>query len=298
MSTFELAGKQESPGRGILWMLATGICFVSMDALSKHLSQDLPVPQVVWARYVFHLLILALVLGPRLPRSLRTQRLGLQFLRSLLLLGATGLVFTALRFIPLADASAILFVAPIIVTALSMPLLRERVGAHRWASVVVGFLGALVIIRPGSAAMDPAALLALGGAGCYAVYQIATRILSATDAPLTTLAYSASVGVLVSSAVVPFFWVMPSPGQWIAMMGLGLFGGLGHFALINALRAAPAATVAPFGYVNLLWAMLFGYAIFGDLPDSWTLAGAAIVAGSGLYIVRRERLRGPASGGD
>lgn len=165
MSTFELAGKQESPGRGILWMLATGICFVSMDALSKHLSQDLPVPQVVWARYVFHLLILALVLGPRLPRSLRTQRLGLQFLRSLLLLGATGLVFAALRFIPLADASAILFVAPIIVTALSMPLLRERVGPHRWASVVVGFLGAMVIIRPGSAAMDPAALLALGGAG-------------------------------------------------------------------------------------------------------------------------------------
>ncbi len=290
-STFELAGKQNAPGRGILWMLATAFCFVSMDALAKYLSQSYPVPQVVWARYVFHLLILALVLGPRLPRVARTGRLGLQFLRSLFLLGATGLFFAALSFIPLADATAIMFVAPILVTAMSVPLLGEHVGPQRWASVVVGFLGALVIIRPGSDAMEPAALLALGAASCYGFYQIATRRLSATDAPLTTLMYSAAVGVLVSSAAVPFFWVTPSPADWLTMMGLGLFGALGHFALIKAFQAATAVTVTPFGYVNLLWAVLFGFVFFGELPDAWTMLGAAIIAASGLYILHREKLR-------
>ena len=290
-STFELAGKKDAPGRGILWMLATTFCFVSMDALAKYLSQSYPVLQVVWARYVFHLLILALVLGPRLPRVVRTGRLGLQFLRSLFLLGATGLFFAALSFIPLADATAIMFVAPILVTAMSVPLLGEHVGPQRWASVVVGFLGALVIIRPGSDAMEPAALLALGAASCYGFYQIATRRLSATDAPLTTLMYSAAVGVLVSCAVVPFFWVTPSPADWLAMMGLGLFGALGHFALIKAFQAATAVTVTPFGYVNLLWAVLFGFVLFGELPDAWTVLGAAIIAASGLYILHREKLR-------
>ncbi|MEE9209420.1 MAG: DMT family transporter [Kiloniellales bacterium] len=290
-STFELAGKKDAPGRGILWMLATAFCFVSMDALAKYLSQSYPVLQVVWARYVFHLLILALVLGPRLPRVARTGRLGLQFLRSLFLLGATGLFFAALSFIPLADATAIMFVAPILVTAMSVPLLGEHVGPQRWASVVVGFLGALVIIRPGSDAMEPAALLALGAASCYGFYQIATRRLSATDAPLTTLMYSAAVGVLVSSAAVPFFWVTPSPADWLTMMGLGLFGALGHFALIKAFQAAPAVTVTPFGYVNLLWAVLFGFVFFGELPDTWTVLGAAIIAASGLYILHREKLR-------
>ena len=290
-STFELAGKQNAPGRGILWMLATAFCFVSMDALAKYLSQSYPVLQVVWARYVFHLLILALVLGPRLPRVARTGRLGLQFLRSLFLLGATGLFFAALSFIPLADATAIMFVAPILVTAMSVPLLGEYVGPQRWASVVVGFLGALVIIRPGSDAMEPAALLALGAASCYGFYQIATRRLSATDAPLTTLMYSAAVGVLVSSAAVPFFWVTPSPADWLTMMGLGLFGALGHFALIKAFQAATAVTVTPFGYVNLLWAVLFGFVFFGELPDAWTMLGAAIIAASGLYILHREKLR-------
>ena len=231
------------------------------------------------------------MLGPRLPRVARTRRLGLQFLRSLFLLGATVLFFAALSVIPLADATAIMFVAPILVTAMSMPLLGEHVGPQRWASVVVGFLGTLVIIRPGSDAMEPAALLALGAASCYGFYQIATRRLSATDAPLTTLMYSAAVGVVVSCAVVPFFWVTPSPADWLAMMGLGLFGALGHFALIKAFQAATAVTVTPFGYVNLLWAVLFGFVMFGELPDAWTVLGAAIIAASGLYILHREKLR-------
>lgn len=289
MSNFEQPGVQEAPGRGILWMLLTSICFVAMDSLAKHLTQSYPIAQVVWARYAFHFLLLALVLGPRLRRTMHTRRLGLQCLRSLLLLGATSLFFAALSFIPLADATAIMFVAPIVVTALAMPLLGERVGPHRWASVVVGFLGALVIIRPGTEAMDPAALLALGGASCYALYQIATRRLSATEALLTTLAYTALIGVLATSALMPFLWLPPAPMHWFAMIGLGLLGGIGHFALIKAFQFAPAATVTPFGYSNLIWAVLFGYLIFGDLPDGWTVSGALVIAGSGLYIAHRER---------
>ena len=291
MSSFEQPGVQDSPGRGILWMLVAGVCFVGMDALAKHLTQSYPVVQVVWARYVFHFLLLAVVLGPRLSRTMQTRHLGLQCLRSLLLLGATGLFFTALSFIPLANATAIMFVAPLVVTALAMPLLGERVGPHRWAGVVVGFLGALIIIRPGTDTMDSAAMLAFGAASCYALYQIATRRLSATEAPMTTLAYTALIGVLATSALVPFVWLPPTPPHWLAMAGLGLLGGAGHFALIKAFQFAPAATVTPFGYSNLIWAVLFGYMIFGDLPDGWTVSGALVIASSGLYIVHRERMR-------
>jgi len=272
-------------------MLVTGVCFVTMDALAKHLTQSYPVIQVVWARYVFHFLLLALVLGPRLARTVQTRHLGLQCLRSLLMLGATGLFFTSLSFIPLADATAVMFVAPIVVTALAMPLLGERVGPHRWAGVVVGFLGALIIIRPGTDTMDSAAMLAFGAASCYALYQIATRRLSGTEAPMTTLAYTALIGVLATSALVPFAWQPPTPTHWLAMAGLGLLGGAGHFALIKAFQFAPVATVTPFGYTNLIWATLFGYLIFGELPDGWTISGALVIASSGLYILHRERMR-------
>jgi len=284
-----------SPGRGILWMLATTFCFMCLDTLAKLLTESYPVPQVVWARYVFHVVLLAAFLGPRVVPVMRSARPALQLLRSLFLLGATGFFFSGLSFIPLADASAIMFVAPLVVTALSLPLLGERVGARRWASVVVGFLGALVIIRPGGAAMEPAALLVLGAAGCYSLYQIATRQLARHDRPLTTLAYSALVGALAASVVVPFFWVAPDLQGWLMMLGMGFFAGLGHFALIKAFAAAPAATVSPFGYVALIWATLFGFAVFGDLPDLWTVTGALIIAGSGLYIAHRERVKARAA---
>ena len=280
-----------SPGRGILWMLLTMALFVGLDTTAKFMSQSFPVLQLVWARNLFHILILGVIVAPRLSVILRTRRPGLQVLRSMLLLGATGFFFSAISRMPLANANAIMFVAPILVTALSMPLLGERVGPHRWGSVVVGFLGALVIIRPGTDAMDPAALLALGAACSYALYQITTRRLTGVDAPLTTLVYSASVGTLVTSLAVPAVWVPPAPAEWVGLAMLGVFGALGHFTLIKAYENAPAATVAPFGYSNLIWATLSGFVVFGDLPDRWTVAGAVVIAASGIYIVHRERLR-------
>ena len=287
----ELSRGNASVGRGILWMLATMLLFVSLDTSAKYLSQSLPVIQLVWARYVFHLVILGVIMAPRLRNMLRTQRPGLQIVRSIFLLGATGFFFSAISLMPLASASAIMFVSPILVTALSVPLLGEKVGPHRWGSVIVGFLGALVIIRPGSEAMDPAALLALGAAASYALYQITTRRLSGVDPPITTLAYSSFVGAAVSSAAVPLVWVAPAPMEWIGMAMLGVIGAVGHFALIKAYDNAPVATVAPFSYTSLIWATLFGFVIFGDLPDGWTLAGALIIAASGLYIVHRTRVR-------
>lgn len=273
-------------------MLGATLMFVSLDALAKHLSQSYPVLQIVWARYAAMAVLLAFYIGRRLPGTLRTRCLGLQMWRSLALMATTGLFFSALSFIPLADATAIMFVAPILVTALSMPLLGERVGPRRWASIVVGFGGALIIVRPGTAAMDPAALLALAAATCYALYQIATRRLSRSDPPMTTLFYSALVGAGLASLVVPFAWVAPrSLGDGLALAALGVIGGFGHYLLIKAFDAAPAATVSGFGYFTLVWATLLGFLAFGDLPDAWTVVGALVIAGSGLYILHRERVR-------
>jgi drug/metabolite transporter (DMT)-like permease len=277
--------------RGILWMLLTMLLFVAMDGIAKYLTRDYAVTQIVWARYVFHLLLLVAWIGGRLPRLLVTRRPGLQFARSMLLFLTTALYFFALKFIPLAEGSAIMMIAPLLVTALSVPLLGEHVGVRRWIGVVVGFAGAMLIIRPGSAMMQLASLLALAAALSNGLYHICTRVLSQSEHVLTTLIYSAAVGAILSSLAVPFSWTTPDLMGWTLLVMVGLFGGISHFALIKAFAAAPAATVAPFTYSNLLWAALFGYVMFGDLPDGLTVLGAAIIAGSGLYIFHREHVR-------
>jgi drug/metabolite transporter (DMT)-like permease len=285
--------------RGILLMLTAGLSFVLMDATAKHLSQTYPVVQVVWARYLFHMLTLPLFFGGlRWGSVVRTPRLGLQLLRSLLLLGSTFFFFLAVKHIPLATATAIGFVGPLLVTALSVPLLGETVGPRRWAAVLLGFTGVLVIIRPGLGGMPGgmhwAMALPLLVAVCFALYQISTRILSRTDGWMTTLFYSATVGLVVMTALVPFHWRTPDLEGWAWMALIGLIGGFGHLMMIKAFAAAPASTLAPFTYLQLVWSTAIGLLIFGDFPDGWTLLGAAIIAASGLYILYRERrLRGP-----
>ncbi len=282
--------------RGILWMLLTMFLFASINAVAKYLALTYPVPQVVWARYAFHLLLLLLLLRASLPRVTASRRLGLQLTRSLLMVTTTAMFFTGIHFIPLADAGAIMFVAPVLVTALSVPLLGEPVGPRRWAAVVFGFVGALIIIRPGASVMHAAAFLPIGAACLHALYQIITRKVSAADAPLTSLVYTALIGVIVSSAVVPFFWTAPDAAGWALMVLLGMLGGGGHFAMIKAFEAAPAATVTPYGYTILLWATLFGFVLFADLPDHWTVVGALVIVLSGLYIFHREQRRRGAIG--
>lgn len=279
--------------RGIAWMLLAMLMFVLQDGTAKYLmGSGHPVQQVVWARFAVHMLAVALLLNRRVLRVARSGRLGLQMWRSVILVVTTMLFYSGLRTLPLADASALFYLSPVLVTALSVPLLGERVGPRRWAGVVLSFAGALVIIRPGAETMNAAMLLPLGAAVSLALFQIATRQVSRHDAPLTSLFYAALAGALVTSAVVPFFWVAPDALGWSLLCLLGLCGVASQFCLIKSFEAAAAATVAPFVYSSLLWATAFGLVVFGDLPDASTVMGAAIIVASGIYIFYRERKRG------
>lgn len=285
------ATEDDNVAAGVAWMLVTTLFFVSLDATAKYLVARYPVVEVVWARFVFHMLFVIIVLSTRLKVHAATRRPALQLARSLLLLTCTMLFFFGVKLLPLADASAIMFTSPILLTVLAIPLLGEHVGPRRWAAVAVGFVGALIVVRPGTGIMGVGASLLLAAACCNALYQLITRMLRAADGPLTTLLYTALVGSVLLSLAVPFVWVAPEPAHWPLFALLGVFGGAGHFTLIKAFQRAPAAAVAPFSYTSLVWATAFGYLIFGDLPDAWTVLGAAIIAGGGLYILHRERVR-------
>jgi drug/metabolite transporter (DMT)-like permease len=275
-------------------MVAATMLFVGLDTTGKYLTQIYPVQQVIWARFAFHLLFaLALVYAYK-GTTLRSRRPGLQLVRSVFMLVANGLFLFAVRSMKLVDATAILFVGPLIVTALSVPLLGERVGPRRWLAVGIGFVGAMVVIQPGPGVFQSVAVLPLIGAFSFALYQIATRVLSHADAPLTTLFYTALVGTVVSSAVLPWYWLTPDLLGWALMCMAGAFGALGQFALIKAIQAAPLTVVVPLNYLTLVWVTLSGFMVFGDLPEAHTLLGAAIIVASGLYVLHRERVQSSA----
>jgi drug/metabolite transporter (DMT)-like permease len=277
---------------GILLIIASGFLFTVMDATAKHLSQRLPLVEVAWGRYVFHAATLPfLVARSGGFATLRSQSLGLQLLRSLFLLGSTVLFWLALKFIPLAEATAVGFVGPLMLTALSVPFLKEKVGPRRWVAVGVGFLGALIIIRPGPDMAQPAALIPLSSAAIFALYAISTRILSKRDHWTTTLIWSSSVGLVLLSVAVPFVWQPPDLAGWLGLAFLGLIGSFGHLLLILAYARAPASTLAPLSYLQLLWSTVLGLFLFGNFPDIWTIAGGGVVAASGLYVIHRERVR-------
>lgn len=282
----------QNAGLGILLALGAGILFVSLDAGAKYLSQTIPVTEIVWARYSFHLLLMFIAL-PRLGWRgvIATQKPWLQIVRGLCLLVCTSLFFIAIIHIPLPTATAIGFATPFFVAALSVPILKEQVGWRRWSAILVGFLGVLVILQPWDGPVDPAALLVVGFAMVYAVYQILTRLVRHYDSPVVSLFHTAFVGSLCTSVIVPFFWVQPLPWQWAMLVGLGVCGGAGHFLFIRALSLAPASLVAPFAYLNLLWSTLYGLFLWGHIPNGYTFMGAALIVASGLYVFHREARR-------
>ncbi len=276
---------------GVAWMLLTTLFFLSLDAVAKHLVSSYPVIQVVWGRFLFHLILAAMILGPRFGFFVRSANLPLQVVRSILLLATTVLFFFGVRLLPLAEASAIMFTSPILLSILAIPFLGEKVGPYRWAAIFVAFLGALVVVRPGTGVMGVGALFLLGCSFCNAFYQLITRKLRGTDEARTTLLYTALAGTVGTSLAVPLVWTPIAAGDWPLFAALGVFGCLGHFTLIKAFQSAPATVVAPFSYASIIWAILYGFLFFGDLPDFWTLVGASIIAAGGLYILHRDQIR-------
>ena len=283
--------------KGIPLAMAAVFCFAIMDTMAKYLGKSYPILALVWARYTVHMLIMLVWLGPSMKFDLvRTTRPMLQILRGLFLVGSTCFFFQALRFMPMAEASAIGFVTPLLVTLFAVPILKEKISRRRWVAVIAGFIGIMIIIRPGSRVFSPAALLPLCTALCFSLYQIITRKVHQEN-PSTSLFYSALVGSLalslmlvISHFIFPVTYYAPTAWHGVLILLLGVIGGLGHFVLIRALRKAPASVLAPFYYTQLVWIILFGFVFFGDFPDNWTLLGIIVIVGSGLYVAYGERV--------
>ncbi|MDH3799961.1 MAG: DMT family transporter, partial [Desulfobacterales bacterium] len=284
-----ISPSEKNPMHGIGFVIFMTICFSSLDASAKYLSNELPLWVLLWGRYVFNFLFVALFFIRGAPADiLRTRKIKLQIFRSILLVASTLTFWLALMFLPLVDCVVVLFVSPILVTMLAAPLLGESVGRHRWIAVIIGFVGVMVVMRPGFTIFDWMSILPLITALFYAGVQISTRILGRTDGALTTLLYSSAGGAIISTIGVLFFWVTPSLGQWFVLGWLGFLGALGHYLMIKAYEIAPASLLAPFDYTTLIWATILGFIAFGDLPDTWTVLGALIIMSSGLYLIRRE----------
>ena len=260
-----------------------------MDGFAKHLSADLPILQITWARYfftvAFTLPIMFFFYNKQLVWSDKPK---LQILRGLILLCANICFFYAISIIPLAKALTLAFVAPLIVTAFSPMLLGEKVGLRRWTAVIIGFVGSLVVIRPGFLEINFASFAALGTGVMYGFYLIITRKLSTSDNPLLTLLLTGLVGLVAVTGIMPFIWVNPDLSQWSMMAGIGVFACIGHLFLILSLKYADASKLAPLGYTEIIPNVIIGYYFFGNFPDNWTFLGLAIIVISGIYISRRE----------
>jgi drug/metabolite transporter (DMT)-like permease len=276
--------------RGILLIVAAVSTFALMDTAAKYLSRTYPVPGIVWARYAAQTLFLVAVLAPRLGLDLvRTRRPGLQVLRGVLLAASTMFFFSALALMPIAEAAAITFLSPLLLTAASAWLLKERVRRSAWAALLAGFAGVLIIIRPGGEVFTPAAVLAILTAVSFASYQLLTRQLAGVDSTMTTLFYSAIVGTVLLAPGLAFYWTAPETWLDAALFAaLGVAASLGHFVLIRAFEHAPPSVLAPFVYTQLVAVLILGYVVFGDFPDGWSLAGMAIVVLSGAWIAARQ----------
>jgi drug/metabolite transporter (DMT)-like permease len=279
---------------GILFMLAGSLCFAFMDTLVKWLSPRFSVMQIMFFRSFFALLpVLLQIAREGGLATLRTRRLHDHMARSLSgFFSLMGFVYAFGR-MPLADVVAIGFSAPIFITALSVPLLGESVGIRRWSAVIVGFVGVLVMVRPGSGVFGQLALIVLGATMLYALNMIFIRRLGRTESTGAITFYYTATCSLLSAASLPFVWVTPSLTDGALLVVVGLIGGVGQLLVTAAFRNGPAAVIAPFDYASILYVTLLGYAIWGDLPDRILIVGAAIVVASGLYIVHREGRRTP-----
>jgi drug/metabolite transporter (DMT)-like permease len=290
ISKQELTISRDRPLRGIGLMIVALAFFSCSDAASKVMTASVPAIEVAWLRFcVFALLMLGTALISGQSSALRSQRPTLQTLRALGVLGSSVLFIMGLAFLPMAEATAIAFISPVIVTALSIPFLGEVVGWRRWSAVAVGLLGVLIVVRPGTGAFDAAAVFPLLSAASWAVALVVTRKMSGADGPIVALTYAAVVGLVVLSAMVPFWWVAPGWPEIGLAVVTGVTSTIAQWLVVVAFQQARASVLAPFAYSQLIWSGLLGYLIFGNVPDQWTIAGATVIIASGLYTAHRER---------
>lgn len=280
-----------SRNRAILLMITAILCFTLMDACAKALAPRIGILPTVWARYSGQMLLVLILVAPRLHNVVRTTRPWLQFMRSVLLMSATAFFFTGISLIPLTDAAALMAVNPVLITLGAAMFLGEPLGPRRIGGIAVALVGAMIIMRPGSAVFSPAALFPLAAAVCYSAYSLLTRRLGAGEDVWTSLFYTGLVGTILLSLAVPFAWQTPDAVAWGLIGLITLFGTFGQLALIRAFSMGEASMLAPYSYTGLVFAALWGALLFAELPDLWTVVGALVIAGAGLYVWHRETFR-------
>ena len=279
----------ENPLRGIALVVGSTLLFSLSDGTAKFLTGSLPAVEIAWIRYVIFVgFALALAAGSG-PGRFRVRRPGLQVARGLGLVASSIAFIFALRYLPLADATAIGFVSPLLTAMLAVPMLGEVVGARRWVAAITGLVGALVVVRPGTGAFHPAAILVLLSALSWALVGVLTRMMAGVDSSATTLLWSAGIGAVLLSAALPFDFRLPTRGEFLLLLMLGVVVSTGHYLTVLAYRHAAASVLAPFSYSQLIWATIFGFVVFGAIPDAWTFVGAAIIVASGIYTAQYER---------
>jgi len=284
--------RADHPFKGIALILASTVFLGTSDVTAKYLSATLPSIEIAWIRFLTFALIMSPAMLPGSPLyALRTARPGLQVMRGIALLGSSLFFISGLRFLPIAEASATGFVSPLFVTALSIVLLGESVGVRRWLATAIGLIGVLIILRPGTSAFHPAAFFPIISALAWAATLIMTRMMSGRELAITTMTYSSIVGVGILSVLVPFVWVAPTWHDVMLGIFIGVASTVGQWIVVLAFRYADASVLAPFSYTQLLWVSILGFLIFGEIPDIWTVIGAAFIVASGLYTAHRERVR-------
>ena len=277
--------------KAITFNLLAWVMLPIMDGFAKYLSSDLPVLQITWARYFFTVAFTLPIMFFFFRKNLVwTDKPKLQLIRGLILLTANVCFFYSISIISLAKALTLAFIAPLIVTAFSPIFLGEKVGFRRWSAVIIGFIGSMVVIRPGFVEINLASLAALGTGVMYGFYLIITRKLSSSDNPLLTLLLTGVVGAIIISFVMTFVWIKPTLNQWSMMAAIGIFACVGHLFIILSLKYADASKLAPFSYFEIVTNIIIGYYFFSDFPDKWTFLGLFIIILSGIYISRRENI--------
>jgi drug/metabolite transporter (DMT)-like permease len=284
--------RADRPFRGIALILSSTVFLGISDVTAKYLSATLPSIEIAWLRFLVFAMIMAPAMVPGSPLfALKTGNVGLQLMRGAALLGSSLFFISGLRYLPIAEASATGFVAPLFVTALSIIFLSERVGVRRWLATAAGLAGVLIILRPGTGAFHVAAFFPIVSALAWAATLIMTRMMSGREHAITIMTYSSIAGVAILSMLVPFVWVTPTWHDIMFGILIGVASTAGQWIVVLAFRYADASVLAPFSYTQLLWVASLGFLVFGEVPDAWTVVGTAFIVGSGLYTAHRERVR-------